>query len=111
MYHNHRRGEARRKSRRIRSRIRRRLRASGGATGGAQFSATTGSSSIGGNSVLSQPGFYNDYRQVRILNHKFVYFIPLLYFFYLHHLMQYSKNNVIIFRLTRMCSLDTKVYR
>jgi len=40
------------------------LRATGGATGGAQFSATTGSSSIGGNSVMSQPGFYNDYRQV-----------------------------------------------
>ena len=40
------------------------MRATGGATGGAQFSATTGSSSIGGNSVMSQPGFYNDYRQV-----------------------------------------------
>ena len=65
IYHNHRRGEARRKSRRLRSRIRRRLRASGGATGGAQFSAATGSSSIGGNSVMSQPGFYSDYRQVR----------------------------------------------
>ena len=65
IYHNHRRGEARRKSRRLRSRIRRRLRASGGATGGAQFSAATGSSSIGGNSVMSQPGFYSDYRQVK----------------------------------------------
>ena len=74
VYHNHRRGEARRKSRRIRSKIRRRLRACGGATGGAQFSACTGSSSIGGNSVLSHPGFYNDYRQVCKLTYFLIYF-------------------------------------
>ena len=64
VYHNHRRGEARRKSRRIRSRLRQRLRSTGGATGGAQFNSLTGSSSAGDNSVLSQPGFYKNRKQV-----------------------------------------------
>ena len=42
-----------------------RLRNSGGATGGAQFSASGGSSALGGGSGMSHPGFYNDYRQVK----------------------------------------------
>ena len=51
VYHNHRRGEARRKSRRLRSR-RQRLRNNGGGLGGAQFNS-------------SQPvNFFGDSRQV-----------------------------------------------
>ena len=113
VYHNHRRGEARRKSRRIRSRIRRRLRASGGATGGAQFGATTGSSSRGGNSVLSQPGFYNDYRQeTEVLSILVAYILGII-------IMAYSYGNILIFsfifciiyRLKPMYNTEARVYK
>ena len=53
VYHNHRRGEARRRSRRIRSR-RQRLRKVGGGLGGAQFNSQ------------QNTNFFSDYKQVMI---------------------------------------------